>query len=198
MNREIFVIYVAKNEDWQQLKAEDWDYVSAMVRFFKWWSSRFFDLDLDFRADILPVIPGKLFDRMGVAFLARDHKERGADVFHFYLTFFRPWWTDCQTEGYYGEGFAQAFWRRTPQDKDSSYSRLGIFANDNCPRISHVLAHHLLRLKGETKKNYFGDIHELWNKHLHKDLPYLYFDGQFHRSHKDGQYKFATIDPKSL
>lgn len=199
VQKKLFVIYVAKNDQWQKLESEDWEYVSSMVRFFKWWSNRFFDLDLDFSADILPVIPGKLFDRVGIAYLARDHKGRDPSVFHFYLTYFKPLWTDCKTEGYYGEGFAQAYWKRTQDGKEvEDFARRELFASDNCPRISHVLAHHLLRLKGRTKTDYFGNVHELWDKHLFKDLPFIYFDSQFHRTRKDSQFKFATIDPDAI
>ena len=78
----LFFIYVAKNSQWQQLQKEDWDYVSSMARFYKWWIRRFFDIELPVEADILPVITGKLFDRMSIAYLSRDHQERGKETYH--------------------------------------------------------------------------------------------------------------------
>ena len=196
MAKEIFFIYVAKNEIWKKLEQEDWEYVSSMVRFFNWWMRRFFDLDLSVKADILPVVPGHLFDRMSIAFLSRDHKEREKDVFHLYLTYFKPFWTDCRTEGYYGEGFGQAYWQRPKES--SEQERLEMFMDANCPRVSHILTHQLLRLKGRTKTDYFGNLHELMDKHVDKDLPYLYFDAQYRRTNKDGTYKFVTLDPDQL
>jgi hypothetical protein len=194
--KEIFIIYVAKNENWKELESQDWEYVSSMARFYKWWMSRFFDLDLPVKADILPVVPGHFFDRMGIAFLARDHKERESHVFHLYLTFFKLFWTDCKTEGYYGEGFGQAFWQRPKGNSEEE--RQEMVVNTNCHRVSHVLTHQLLRLKGKTKTDYFGNLHELVDRHQYKELPYMYFDGQYHRSRKDANYKFVTIDPDQL
>ena len=81
----LFFIYTAKEKDWKQMESEDWLYVSAMTRFFKWWTRRYFDISLPVQADVLPIVPGKLFDRMTVAYLIRDHSERGQDTFHFTL-----------------------------------------------------------------------------------------------------------------
>ena len=50
-------------------------------------SNATFDLDLTVEADILPVIPGRVFDRMSISYLERDHKERGRSIYHFYLTY---------------------------------------------------------------------------------------------------------------
>ena len=168
-----------------------------MSRFFKWWSKRYFDIDLPVEADILPVIPGKLFDRMSVAYLIRDHEQRGGDVLHFYLAYFKPFWTDCNTEGYTAENLGIAWWQR-PDDVTSETKRYSFYAEKNCPRVSHVLAHELLRIKGKTKKNYFGKVHDLWDSHVYKDKPFLYFDSQFKRVHKEDSYRFATIDPAEL
>ena len=63
----------------------------------------FFDLDFIVEADILPVVPGRLFDRMSIGYLQRDHKERGKSIYHFYLAYFKPLWTDCPTEAYSSE-----------------------------------------------------------------------------------------------
>ena len=88
-----FFIYVSKNEEWKKRYQEDWGYVSSMVRFFQWWIKREFKEDLSVEVDILPVIPGRLFDRINLAYLLRDHRERGFSIFHFYLTYFGPLWS---------------------------------------------------------------------------------------------------------
>lgn len=194
---KIFFIYVAKASEWQQRQQEDWDYVSSMARFFKWWAQRYFDIKLPVDADILPVVPGKVFDRMSLAYLMRDHSERGSFTYHFYLAYFKPFWTDCNTEGYTAENLGVTWWQRL-DDVSSETQRYAFYAEKNCPRVSHVLAHELLRMKGKTKKDYFGKVHDLWDRHVYKDEPFLYFDSQFRRVHKEDSFRFATIDPSEL
>lgn len=194
---KIFFIYVAKASEWQQREQEDWDYVSSMARFFKWWAQRYFDIKLPVDADILPVVPGKVFDRMSLAYLMRDHSERGSFTYHFYLAYFKPFWTDCNTEGYTAENLGVTWWQRL-DDVSSETQRYAFYAEKNCPRVSHVLAHELLRMKGKTKKDYFGKVHDLWDRHVYKDEPFLYFDSQFRRVHKEDSFRFATIDPSEL
>ena len=198
MNAEkLFFIYVAKNDEWQQLQKEDWSYVAAMGRFFKWWMRRYFALEMAVEADILPVIPGKLFDRMSVAYLIRDHSERGSDVLHFYLAYFKPFWTDCNTEGYTAPNLGITWWQRPASDV-SETQRHSFYAEVNCPRVSHILTHEVLRKKGKTKKNYFGKVHDLWDKHIHGNLPLLFFDSQFKLVNKENSYRYATLDPGRL
>lgn len=194
---KLFFIYVAKNKDWEQMQEEDWGYVSSMARFYKWWIRRHFDIELQVEADILPVVTGILFDRMSVAYLVRDHAERGEDVYHFYLAYFKPFFTDCNTEGYTAKNVGIAWWQR-PEDGVSETERHAFYAVNNCARVSHVLVHELLRMKGRTKKDYFGGVHELWDKHVYKDQPFLYFDSQFKRVRKDDSYRFMTLDPEGL
>lgn len=194
---KLFFVYVAKEKEWQQMEREDWIYVSSMSRFFKWWARRYFDVDLAVQADILPVVPGIVFDRISVAYLIRDHSQRDKDTFHFYLAYFKPLFTDCNTEGYTAPSIGIAWWQRPPEEM-SEISRYGFYADKNCPRVSHVLAHELLRLKGKTKKDFFGKVHELWDRHLSKDKPLLYFDSQFKRVSRENSYRFVTLDPSEL
>jgi hypothetical protein len=194
---KIFFIYVAKNKEWEQRQKEDWDYVSSMARFFKWWAQRYFDTKLPVEADILPVVPGMLFDRMSLAYLIRDHSDRGKETYHFYLAYFKPLWTDCNTEGYTAENLGISWWER-PGAGASETARYSFYADRNCPRVSHLLAHELLRMKGRTKKDYFGKVHDLWDSHLYKDRPFLYFDRQFKRVRKEDSYRFVTLDPAQL
>lgn len=190
---KLFFIYVAKNDEWGRMQEEDWGYVSAMVRFYHWWIKRFFDFEITVEADILPVIPGKLFDRMSLALLLRDHESRGKDIYHFYLAYFKPFFTDCRTEGYTTNNFGMALWER-PKEPTSETARYALFAKENCPRISHVIAHEVMRQTGIKKKQYFDKVHDLWDEHVYKDRPFLYFDSQFKRVNSDGSWKFSTID----
>jgi hypothetical protein len=192
-SQKLFFIYVAKNEEWEKRQREDWDYVSSMSRFYRWWIKRNFELDFNIEADILPVVPGKLFDRMSISYLTRDHLERGKSVFHFYLTFFKPFFTDCQTEGYAAPNFGMAYWKRL-EFPASDYKRVKFYADVNCPRISHVLCHEVLRILGKKRKEYFDSIHDLWRSHNSKDLPFRYYNDQFKIVSKDSSYRYVTID----
>lgn len=195
--KKLFFIYVAKNEEWQQRQKDDWDYVYSMARFYHWWIKHYFHMDFTVDADILPVIPGKLFDRMSVNYLVRDHNQRGKTIHHFYLAYFRPFWTDCQTEGYSSENFGMIYWGR-PDTISSDIQCAKFFADTNCAKVSHVLSHELMRIKGKKRKEYFDTIHDLWNRHVYKDLSYNYYNERFIRVSQDSPYRFATLDISQL
>jgi hypothetical protein len=184
---KLFFIYVAKEQEWRQRQSEDWDYVSSLSRFFRWWIKRCFDMDFTVEADILPVIPGRLFDRMSISYLQRDHKDRGKSIYHFYLAYFKPLWTDCPTEAYSSENFGMVQWKRLQNESTiSDRERIKFLADANCANISHVLAHEVLRMKGRKRKEYFDSIHELMDRHIYNDLPYIYFNDRFNRVSSDG------------
>ena len=179
---KLFFIYVAKEEEWRQRQSEDWDYVSSLSRFFRWWIKRYFDMDFAVEADILPVIPGRLFDRMSISYLQRDHKDRGKHIYHFYLAYFKPLWTDCPTEAYSSENFGMVQWKR-PQNVSAitERERIKFLADANCANISH-----------------FDSIHELMDRHIYNDLPYIYFNDRFNRVSSDSHYKFVTLDNSAI
>ena len=196
-NPTLFFIYVAKNEDWVRLQNEDWHYVSLMSRFFHSWIKRSFDISLKIKADILPVIPGRLFDRMSISYLSRDHHSRDKTTYHFYLTYFKPFWTDCRTEGYSSENFGIAYWERS-KEPQTDLDRIKFYADNNCAKISHILTHEMLRIKGEKRKVYFDMVHDLWDKHVFETIPFQYFNNKFERVSKNEHYSFVTIDPKRI
>jgi hypothetical protein len=53
-------------------------------------------------------------------------------------------------------------------------------------------------MKGKTKKDFFGKVHELWDKHIYKVEPFLYFDSTFKRVSSEDSYRFVTINPDLL
>ncbi len=193
----LFFIYVAKNKDWIILQNEDWYYVSLMSRFFHQWIKRSFDVNLKVKADILPVIPGKLFDRMSLSYLSRDHIDRDKTTYHFYLTYFKPFWTDCRTEGYSSENFGVAYWERS-KNPLSDLDRFRFYSDKNCARVSHVLTHEILRMMGKSRKVYFDEVHELWDNHIYEQLPFQYFNNKFELVSNKESYSFVTIDPKRI
>lgn len=197
LNKKLFFIYIAKNEEWQIRQKEDWDYVYSMSRFFHWWIKRHFRIDFSVDADILPVIPGKLFDRMSLDYLLRDHIQRGKGIYHFYLAYFSPFWTDCQTEGYSTENFGMVHWKR-PATNTSGSERAKFFADNNCTKISHLLSHEAMRMKGKNRKEYLDFIHDLWHSHIENSLDYNYYNDRFVRVSQNSPYRFATLDISKL
>lgn len=193
----LFFIYVAKNKEWIRLQNEDWYYVSLMSRFFHHWIKRSFNVNLKVKADILPVIPGKLFDRMSLSYLSRDHIDRDKTTYHFYLTYFKPFWTDCRTEGYSSENFGVAYWERS-KNPLSDLDRIRFYSDKNCAKVSHVLTHEILRMMGKSRKVYFDEVHELWDKHIYEQLPFEYFNNKFELVSNKESYSFVTIDPKRI
>ncbi|MGZ5484845.1 MAG: hypothetical protein ACXWFB_02900 [Nitrososphaeraceae archaeon] len=196
-SNKLFFIYVAKNEEWKKRQEEDWDYVSSMVKFFHWWTKRNFALNFSIDADILPVITGRLFDRMSLAYLLRDHQGRGKSVYHFYLSFFKPFWTDCNVSGYATNNFGMIQWKR-PEHIESKEQISKYFADYNCARVSHVLLHEILRLKRKSKKEYFDQIHDLWDEHEYKNLPFIYYNEKYSKVAYNDFYRFVTIDISKL
>lgn len=193
----LYFIYVAKNEDWLLRQKEDWDYVFLMSRFFQKWIKKSFDIRLPVSADILPVIPGRIFDRMSVSYLSRDHSARGKSTYHFYLAYFKPLWTDCQTEGYSSDNFGMVYWDR-PKGGLSNAERIKYFADRNCLKISHLLAHELMRMLGRPRKLYFDEVHKLYQKHVDGKFPVMHFSERFDPVLKGESYHFATIDIKKI
>lgn len=193
----LFFIYVSKNDEWLLRKNEDWDYVSLMSRFFQHWLKKSFNLKMPVNADILPVIPGKIFDRMSVSYLARDHLSRGKSIYHFYLAYFKPFWTDCQTEGYSSDNFGMIYWER-PGEGSSAAERIKFFAEKNCVKISHLLSHEIMRMTGKSRKVYFDAVHEIYEKHKGGKLPCLYFNERFDLVSRNELYHFSTIDVKKI
>jgi hypothetical protein len=189
----LFFIYVSKNEDWVLRQKEDWGYVSIMARFYQKWIRGAFSLKINANADILPVIPGRIFDRMSVSYLARDHSTRGKSIYHFYLSYFKPFWTDCQTEGYSSDNFGMVYWDR-PKNSLSNSERIKFFADKNCTKISHLISHEIMRMMGKPRRTYFEAIHDLWQKHTEGDLPFLLFNERFESVAIGERYHFATVD----
>ncbi len=189
---------MAKNEEWKQRYEEDWTYVSSMTRFFKWWIKHEFHTDVAIETDILPVIPGKIFDRMSIAYLLKDHTDRDDSIFHFYLSYFNPWWTDCRIDGYHAENFGLVTWHRPKRLSSISYENEKYFADNNCAQISHVISHEFLRRSVKKRKIYFDSIHNLWDRHMNGTESYLYYSRQFNRVPESSEYRYVTIDLTKL
>jgi len=181
-------IFVVKEEELEDRKWE-FEYVTKMAQFFKKWIEDTFSQKVDIQSDEMIVKPGRRFGILDVPILLEDHQSRGEDIFHFYLTYFRPLWTDCTCEGYFADNFGMIWWQKSPQKNDIKF-----LMDMNCPKVSHELAHEFLRQKGY--KNYKELVHEIWDKHIFASLPYEYYGLDYKKVQKNAL--FATIDTSSL
>ena len=103
-------IFVVKEEDLEKKKNE-FEYVKKMAQFYKKWINENFGIDYEIKCDELITKPRSIFQRLDTHTLVRDHEQRGKDTYHFYLTHFKPLWTDCTCEGYHAENFGMIFWQ---------------------------------------------------------------------------------------
>ena len=179
---------MVKDEDLQERKGE-FEYVKQMGAFYKNWIKENFSINVDVQCDEMVTHKRSLFDRLDTHTIVKDHKFRGEDIFHFYLCHFRPTWTDCTCEGYHAENFGMVFWQK-PKEKDG----LLFLAEKNCTTVSHELAHEFLRQK--KYKRYVQDVHDVWTKHFHADLPFASYDANFQKT--EDKPMFLTIDMSSF
>ena len=139
-------IFIVKEEELEQRRWE-FEYVQKMAQFYKIWIEKTFSRIVEVQADEMIVKPKGRFGIIDTPTLLLDHESRGADIFHFYLTYFRPIWTDCTCEGYFADNFGMVQWTKSPQRDDIHH-----MMETNCPKVSHEITHEFLRQAGY--KNY--------------------------------------------
>jgi hypothetical protein len=181
-------IFLVKEEDLDQRKWE-FEYIKKMAQFYKTWIEKVFSKKVEIQVDEMIVRTRGRFRIVDTPALLEDHESRGNDIFHFYLTYFRPIWTDCTCEGYFADNFGMVQWIKSPQRDDLKY-----LMETNCPKVSHELAHEFLRQAGF--KNYKELIHDVWDKHIFASLPFEHYDADHKQTEKETL--FATIDTSSL
>ena len=177
-------IFVIKDKELGQRELE-FEYIKRMAQFFKIWIKKKFSLDFDIQCDQMITKPRIILQRLDTHSLLKDHRERGEDVYHFYLCHFRPLWTDCTCEGYHAENFGMIKWVAPPNQDDVLF-----LAEKNCAVVSHEIAHELLRQSGY--KRFMEDIHEVWGKHLFGDFPFEQYGEDFEITSKNPS--FLTLD----
>ena len=179
----VHFIFVVKKQDLDK-RTWEFEYIEQMAQFYKMWIEKTFSKKIEVQTDQMPVIQS-LFQRINMGSLLNDHRTRGENIYHFYLTYFRPLWTDCTCEGYHAENFSMVWWQAGIKKDDISF-----LAEKNCTVVSHELAHEFLRQTGN--KNYIELVHEIWTKHLFASLPFEYYDDTFKKTDKPAT--FSTID----
>ena len=177
-------IFVIKDKE-LGLRELEFEYIKKMAKFFKIWIKKKFSLDFDIQCDQMITKPRIILQRLDTHSLLKDHRERGEDVYHFYLCHFRPLWTDCTCEGYHAENFGMMKWLTPPNHDDTLF-----LAEKNCAVVSHEIAHELLRQSGY--KRFIEDVHEVWGKHLFGDFPFEQYGEDFELTSK--KPSFLTLD----
>ena len=177
-------IFVIKDKELGQRELE-FEYIKRMAEFFKIWIKKKFSLDFDIQCDQMITKPRIILQRLDTHSLLKDHRERGEDVYHFYLCHFRPLWTDCTCEGYHAENFGMIKWVTPPNQSNTLF-----LAEKNCAVVSHEIAHELLRQSGY--KRFIEDVHEVWGKHLFGDFPFEQYGEDFELTSK--KPSFLTLD----
>jgi len=182
-------IFVVKEEDREKRQFE-YEYVQKMSQFYKVWIKEKFGKDYEIQCDEMITKPRSFFQRLDTPTLLRDHEQRGKDIYHFYLTHFRPFWTDCAgCEGYHAENFGMVCWQPFKESNDILF-----LAEKNCTTVSHELLHELLRIS--KHKKFIQEVHDIWTKHLFEQLEFEQYGEDFQKT--DGKPMFLTMDTSEL
>jgi hypothetical protein len=181
-------IFVIKENDLGK-RDKEFEYVTQMSQFYKEWIKSNFSKDVEVQSDEMITKPNGLLQKLDTYQLLRDHRERGEDTYHFYLTHFRPWWTDCTCEGYHAENFGMSLWEPLKNEGDTLF-----LAEKNCTTVSHEIAHELLRQTGNKK--YIELVHDVWTRHIFDNLPFEQYGKDFKKT--TSKPYFLTIDTSSF
>ncbi len=182
-------IFVVKEEDREKRQFE-YEYVQKMSQFYKVWIKEKFGKDYEIQCDEMITKPRSFFQRLDTHTLLRDHEQRGKDIYHFYLTHFRPFWTDCAgCEGYHAENFGMVCWQPFKESNDILF-----LAEKNCTTVSHELLHELLRISNHKK--FIQEVHDIWTKHLFEQLEFEQYGEDFQKT--DSKPMFLTMDTSEL
>jgi len=181
-------IFVVKEEDRPKRQFE-FEYIKKMSQFYKIWIKEKFGTDYEIQCDELITKPRSIFQRLDTHTLLRDHEQRGNNIYHFYLTHFRPFWTDCTCEGYHAENFGMVLWQQLKEPNDTLF-----LAEKNCTTVSHELLHELLRIS--KHKKHLEEVHDIWTKHLFEQLEFEQYGEDFKKT--DGKPMFLTMDTSQL
>ncbi|MEK9682452.1 MAG: hypothetical protein VW081_06155 [Nitrosopumilus sp.] len=181
-------IFLVKEEEREKRQFE-YEYVKKMAQFFKVWIKEKFGKDYEIQCDEMITKPTNIFQRIDTNTLLRDHEQRGKDIYHFYLTHFRPLWTDSTCEGYHGENFGMVIWQHPKEDNNELF-----LAEKNCTAVSNIILNEQMRQMG--RKKHTREINDIWTKHLFEQLEFEQYDENFQKT--NGKPTFLTMDTREL
>lgn len=182
-------IYVTRSNEYKENLRNDWFYVYQMSKFFRWWLRKKFALYYTVNADVLVVTKTPLMRfRFGMRELMKHHQEKGVENYHFYISYFKPVWTDCSA-GFFTDNMGLIQWKKHTETMD----KYRFFAIENCARISHILLHEVGRQKHYDNKKFKEQIHEQWDKHVYDVESYELYDRKFKLVTENDEFMFATM-----
>ncbi len=183
-----FIYLVSDN--WKEHLRHEWLYVYKMARFYQWWLKKNFRLYYNVRSDVMLVVATRLTRwRFGMRDLVNDHKEKGEDNYHIYLSYFKPIISDCNI-GYYMDRLGLVRWRYYNGNGDP----IRFLALENCPKVSHMILHEMGRqMRKEVRKKYHEAIHDQWTKHLYGEDEYDYYSEKYEKVSSKGNFMFVTM-----
>lgn len=166
--KKVHFVFLVKDDD-IQTRNDEYEYIKVMSKFFGYWIYEQFGLRFDVYCDMMTAGKRNVLQKPNTHTLIADHQTRGEDIYHFYLAYFRPLWTDCTCEGYHAENFGMVWWQRPPVKHN--VSDVQFMAKKNCTTVSHILAHEILRQRGHSR--YIPIVHDVWTRHFYDDLPFV-------------------------
>ena len=181
-------IFVVPKDD--QLKRQiEFEYVKKMAQFYKIWIKEKFGFDYDIQCDEMITTPRSILQKLDTHTLVRDHMSRGEHIYHFYLTHFKPWWTDCTCDGYHAENFGMVHWIAPKDPNDVLF-----LAEKNCTTVSHEITHEMLRILGNKK--FIQVVHDVWTKHLFDQLEFDQYGDDYKKT--NDKPTFLTMNTDQL
>ncbi len=186
--KELHFIYVVSDK-WKEHLRYEWLYVYKMARFYQWWIKKNFKLNYNVKSDVMLVLASKFTRwRFGISDIIKDHKEKGEDNYHIYLSYFKPLGSDCSI-GYYMNNLGLVKWEYYTHNDPVKFLAL-----ENCPKVSHIILHEIAnRARKEYRKRYHDDIHDQWVKHVYKREDYEYYNEKYEKVSSNGNYTFVTM-----
>lgn len=182
-------IYLVSDR-WQEHLRYEWLYVYKMARFYQHWIKRNLRLYYDVKSSAMLVDASRLTRwRFGMQDLIRDHKEKGEDNYHIYLSYFKPLFSDCSI-GYYLDRLGVVKWRYYDGDGDL----VRFLAEENCTRVSHIILHEYARgMRKQERRLYTDAIHDQWDKHIMNIDEFEFYNERYERVSRDDNFMFATM-----
>lgn len=182
-------VYVSRSDIYKERLRDDWQYIYEMASFFRWWLREKFSLYYTVNVDALVIEKVPLMRlRFGMSDLMKYHREKGENIYHFYLSYFKPRFTDCDA-GFFDDNLGLVQWK----EHNSTVEKRRFFALENCSKVSHVILHEVGRQKDFDNKKFKEEIHEQWDRHVYGAEPFEFYDKRFQLVSKKDDFMFATM-----
>ncbi|MFQ5941366.1 MAG: hypothetical protein ACE5KA_06690 [Nitrososphaerales archaeon] len=182
-------VYVSRSDKYKESLKDELPYIYQMSNFYGWWLREKFTLYYKVSVDVLVVEKAHLLQfRFGMNDLIKHHKEKGEGNYHFYISYFKPIWTDCSA-GFFTDNMGLIQWK----EYSGKVEKHRFFALENCAMVSHVLLHEIGRQKHYDNKRFKEEIHDQWDKHLYGADDFEFYDEKLRFVTGKDDFMFATM-----